>query len=163
MCRGRWSFSAAGVYDDGPVYYLHGQIFFWTTLPVFWSVSTSPHPPPPPSLLPPTLSPSPPSPLQFFFKSLVRAVVSGPCYWHSGSAWEKVITVNVAEPALQRLSVAKTITFFFFFSLFPGDSLKFKKTLIIPQGAVLLWSWLARKKKESIKLREQYNKHNTTN
>ena len=39
-----------------------------------------------------------------------------------------------------------------------------KKTLIIPQGAILLWSWRARKKiNEYIKLREQYNKHNTTN
>ena len=37
------------------------------------------------------------------------------------------------------------------------------KTLIIPQG--MLWSWRARKKHQNnnIKLREQYNKHNTTN
>ena len=37
-----------------------------------------------------------------------------------------------------------------------------QKTLIIPQGAILLWSWQARKN-NSIELREQYNKHNTTN
>ena len=41
-----------------------------------------------------------------------------------------------------------------------GDSIFFSifqfKTLIIPQGAILLWSWRARKK--YIKLREQYNK-----
>ena len=35
------------------------------------------------------------------------------------------------------------------------------KTSIISQGAVLLWSWQARKK--YIKLREQYNKNNNTN
>ena len=32
----------------------------------------------------------------------------------------------------------------FVFSLFPGDN-SVKKTLIIPQGAILLWSWRARK------------------
>ena len=35
---------------------------------------------------------------------------------------------------------------------------QFKKTLIIPQGAILLWSWRAHKK--YIKLREQYNNNN---
>ena len=41
-----------------------------------------------------------------------------------------------------------------------------EEALIIPQRAILLWSWRARKKKknEYIKLKEQYNnKHNTTN
>ena len=45
------------------------------------------------------------------------------------------------------------------------------KTLNIPQGAILLWSCRARKtqkqktktKNSHIKLREQYDKHNTTN
>ena len=51
------------------------------------------------------------------------------------------------------------------------NSIQFNsKTLIIPQGAILLWSWRALKNKNTqqnthtrIKLREQYNKHNTTN
>ena len=46
------------------------------------------------------------------------------------------------------------------------NTISIQKTLIIPQGAILLWSWRARKKiylKKYIKLREQYNKHNTTN
>ena len=36
----------------------------------------------------------------------------------------------------------------------------------MPQGAILLWSWRAHKKIQKnthIKLREQYNKHNTSN
>ena len=37
-----------------------------------------------------------------------------------------------------------------------------QKTLIIPHGAILLWLWRARKIIIH-KLREQYNKHNTTN
>ena len=40
-----------------------------------------------------------------------------------------------------------------------------QKTLIISQGAILMWSWWACKNKfkKYIKFREQYNKHNTTN
>ena len=42
------------------------------------------------------------------------------------------------------------------------SAVQFKKTLIIPQGTILLWSWQAHKITIH-KLREQYNKHNTTN
>ena len=45
------------------------------------------------------------------------------------------------------------------YAIIQFNSIQFKKFLIIPQGAILLWSWRARKKK----LREQYNKHNITN
>ena len=44
--------------------------------------------------------------------------------------------------------------------MFPSRSIQFKN-FNHPQGAILLWSWRARKK--YIKLREKYNKHNTTN
>ena len=44
--------------------------------------------------------------------------------------------------------------------LFQFNSNSIKKTLIIPQGAILLWSWRAHKKQHKVKRTLQ---HNTTN
>jgi len=38
-----------------------------------------------------------------------------------------------------------------------------KKTLIIPQGAILLWSWRAHKKIKKIQKIHEVKKNNTTN